>query len=57
MGIKNAEYRRQNIEGGSILIYTVVIIFIFSLVMLGILSYATIQLKTLKPEQIITNGT
>jgi hypothetical protein len=48
MGIKNAEYRRQNIEGGSILIYTVVIIFIFSLVMLGILSYATIQLKTLR---------
>lgn len=33
---------------GSILIYTVVIIFIFSLVMLGVLSYATIQLKTLR---------
>lgn len=33
---------------GSILIYNVVIIFIFSLVMLGLLSYATIQLKVIR---------
>ncbi|HVY67514.1 MAG TPA: hypothetical protein VHA30_01290 [Patescibacteria group bacterium] len=33
-------------ELGSILIYTIVIIFIFSLVMLGLLAYATITLKT-----------
>jgi Tfp pilus assembly protein PilX len=33
-------------DNGSILIYTVVIIFIFSLVMLGLLSYANIQLRT-----------
>lgn len=33
---------------GSLLIYTVVIIFIFSLVMLGVLSYATMQLKVTK---------
>ncbi len=32
-------------ENGSILIFTVVIIFIFSLVMLGLLSYATMQIK------------
>ena len=32
-------------QPGSILIYCVVIIFIFSLVMLGVLSYATIQLR------------
>lgn len=32
-------------QQGSLLIYNIVIIFIFSLVMLGILSYATIQLR------------
>ena len=32
-------------DDGSILIYTIVIIFIFSLVMLGVLAYATIQLR------------
>ncbi len=32
-------------ESGSILVFTIVIIFIFSLVMLGLLSYATMQIK------------
>ena len=38
----------NKLNNGSILIYNVVIIFIFSLVMLGLLSYATIQLKVLR---------
>jgi Tfp pilus assembly protein PilX len=32
-------------ENGSILVFTIVILFIFSLVMLGLLSYATMQIK------------
>lgn len=35
----------KNQESGSILVFTVVIIFIFSLVMLGLLSYATTELR------------
>lgn len=33
------------LQDGSILVFTIVIIFIFSLVMLGLLSYATMQIK------------
>ena len=47
--MKNNELPKiTNKDSGTILIYTVVIIFIFSLVMLGVLTYANFTLKTLR---------
>lgn len=43
--LKNKQNLLRNSERGSILIYTIVIIFIFSMVMLGLLGYATMQLR------------
>jgi Tfp pilus assembly protein PilX len=48
MKIKNLKFKIKNCGAGSILIYNVVIIFIFSLVMLGLLAYATIQLRVVR---------
>ena len=43
--IKYNKKTRRNSQSGSILIYNVIIIFIFTLVMLGVLSYSTFQLR------------
>ncbi|MBI5530948.1 MAG: pilus assembly PilX N-terminal domain-containing protein [Candidatus Doudnabacteria bacterium] len=45
---KNIQAQSRLAERGSILIYDIVMIFIFSLVMLGLLSYATIQLRVIR---------
>src|SRR3989344_2563976 len=45
MKTPNFKTKLLHAEPGSLLIYTIVIIFIFSLVILGVLSYATIQLR------------
>lgn len=42
---RNINQKKNIDESGSILVFTIVIIFIFSLVMLGLLSYATMQIK------------
>lgn len=48
MKILNLKSKILNLETGSTLIYTVIVIFIFSMVMLGALAYATIQLKVVR---------
>lgn len=40
--------KKNIIEHGSILVYSILIIFIFSLVMLAVLTYATMQLKVIR---------
>ena len=39
---------KPNLQTGSLLVYNIILIFIFSLVMLGALSYATIELRLLR---------
>ena len=48
MQLKIYPTNKQTLQQGSILIYTIVIIFIFSLLMLGLLSYASSQLKVIR---------
>ena len=50
MTISNLKSQNSNLNRGSILIYTIVTIFIFSLVMLALVSYSTSQLR-------VTRGT
>ncbi len=46
--IGNLKPRYLKTQKGSILIYSIVIIFIFSLVMVGLLAYATVQLRVVR---------
>lgn len=48
MPIRQMAVKYQKLQTGSTLIFSIVVIFIFSMVMLSTLSYATIQLKTLR---------
>ncbi len=48
MKIKNLKFKIENFEHGSVLIYAVVVIFIFSLVLLGVLQFATSELRVVR---------
>lgn len=46
--IWNWEFLRRKPQAGAILVYNIVVIFIFALVMIGVLSFATIQLRVIR---------
>ncbi len=45
---ENLKFLRLKSQAGSVLIFNVVLIFIFSAVMLGVLSYAVVQLRVIR---------